>query len=350
MATGKTYKKYFIRQYSFLEYMHGGIGFADAEAILEKEGFQPIAFPCHDQFSGRAKLTRLFFLLKTFFSIRGPAIVVFIFPVYAGMAKLLLWLFSLRPGVHIICFIGDIDGIKDGDNTQLEAGIKLLQRYRYFIVHNVAMQQWVEQHIPGSKTAAINFFDFLAKPFEGQRIFSGDIAFAGNLEKSSFLEKLGKLQSSASATHFFLYGPGCSGQMRLQTNATWAGVEKPYDLPAKINGSFGLLWDGDSIEEPGGSLGNYMQYISHHKLSLYIISGLPVIVTAIAGSAYLVEKYKIGITIRSLYEIEDKIKSITNDQYQQMKKNMQPLAEKISTGGCIKEALQKLMPEIYNGQ
>ena len=75
-------------------------------------------------------------------------------------------------------------------------------------------------------------------------------------------------------------------------------------------------------------------------------SGLPLIVPAIAGSAVLVEKYKIGIAVKSLYEIEDKIKNITDDEYQQMKKNMQPLAEKISTGGCIKEALRKLMSEI----
>ena len=154
------------------------------------------------------------------------------------------------------------------------------------------------------------------------------------------------MESSGTSLHFYLYGPGCTELMRAQKNATWLGIEKPYDLPAKLQGSFGLLWDGDSIDEPGGSLGDYMQYISHHKLSLYILSGLPLIVPAIAGSAGLVEKYKIGIAVKSLYEIENKIKDMTDDEYQQMKKNMQPLAAKISTGSCIKEALQKLMSEI----
>ena len=326
--------------------MHGGIGFVDAETILMKEGYQPIEFPCHDRFSVKAKWIRLGYLLKSFFSIRGPAVVVFIFPVYAGMVKLLLKLLSRRRGVHIICFIGDIDGIKDGNKEGLESDIKQLQGYRNFIVHNTAMQHWVEQQIPRSNSAPINFFDFLAKTYEGNRTLSGDIVFAGNLEKSVFLEKIGELASSGPGLHFYLYGPGCTELMRAQKNATWLGIEKPYDLPAKLKGSFGLLWDGDSIDEPGGSLGDYMQYISHHKLSLYILSGLPLIVPAIAGSAMLVEKYKIGITIRSLYELEDKIKNITDGEYQQMKKNMQPLAEKISAGGCIKEALQKLMPGI----
>lgn len=350
MTNGKAYKKYFIRQYSFTEYSHGGIGYADGETILEKEGFQPVAFPCHKQFSIKAKLVRLFFLMKTFFSIRGKAIVVFIFPAYAGMTKLLLLLLRLKPGIRIICFIGDIDGIKDGDKEKLNREIKLLNRYRYFIVHNAAMLQWVEQHIPGSRSAAINFFDFLAKPFEGNRSVSGAVVFAGNLGKSLFLEKLGELVSLAPATHFLLYGPGYTALMRSQKSTTWLGIEKPYDLPVKLIGSFGLLWDGDSINEPGGSLGDYMQYISHHKISLYILGGLPVIVPATAGTAPLVERYKIGFTINSLYEIEDKIRKITNEEYQQMKKNMQPLAEKISKGGCIKEALQKLMPEIWGGQ
>ena len=118
MLPGKKYKRYFIRQYSFLEYMHGGIGFADAETILMNEAYQPITFPCHDRFSVRAKWIRSFYLLKSFFSIKGPSIVVFIFPVYAGMVKLLLKLLSLKRGVHIICFIGDIDGIKDGNKER----------------------------------------------------------------------------------------------------------------------------------------------------------------------------------------------------------------------------------------
>ena len=340
-------KKYFIRQYSFAEYEHGGIGFADAETILAKEGFQPIAFPCHHQFSVKAKLIRLFFLLKVFLSTATPAIVVFIFPAYAGMTKLLLRLLIWKPGVHIICFIGDIDGIKDGNKKKLDTEIKQLQRYRYFIVHNDAMRQWLQQNIKKSKSEVLEFFDFLATPINKPRALSLDIVFAGNLEKSKFLESLHLLMEiTSSQIHFYLYGPGYSASMAMQKRVYWFGIEKPYDLPAKINGSFGLVWDGDSIDEAGGSLGNYMRYISQHKLSLYVLCGLPVIVPATAASAPTVEKYKIGITIKSLYEIESKIKSITGEEYQQMKINMQPLAEKISTGGCIKEALQKLMPDI----
>ena len=132
MAAGREYKKYFIKQYSFTEYAHGGIGYTDAETILEKEGFQPIAFPCHDQFSWRAKWVRFIYLMRSFFAIKGPATVVFIFPVYAGMIKWLLKLLKGKKEVHIICFMGDIDGIKDGNREGLKADIRQLRRLPSF--------------------------------------------------------------------------------------------------------------------------------------------------------------------------------------------------------------------------
>ena len=256
------------------------------------------------------------------------------------MLRFLSW----KSGISIICFIGDIDGLKDGSEKKLAKDIRELKRYRYFIVHNDAMQLWLQQHVKKGKLAVLEFFDFLAKPVYKERSLSPDIAFAGNLEKRKFLESLHLLlDKTASQFRFYLYGPGYNASMAIDKRVCWVGIENPYNLPAKIKGSFGLVWDGDSIEGPGCSLGIYMQYICHHKLSLYILSGLPVIVSVTAGSAPLVEKYKIGITIKSLYEIEGKIKDITYEEYQQMKKNMQPLAEKISTGGCIKEAIANIL-------
>jgi len=139
-------------------------------------------------------------------------------------------------------------------------------------------------------------------------------------------------------------GPGITQKMIKQRCVFFKGIFSPYDLPSQIEGSFGLVWDGDSIDGPGGSLGHYMQYISHHKLSLYILSGLPLIVPSFAGSASLIEKYKIGFTISTLHELSEKIEGLAYDQYQEMIRNMKPLAEKISRGQCLVDALDELMP------
>lgn len=334
--------KYFIRQYSQSDYRHGGVGYADAERILLKKGFMPVEFPYYEDFSLLAKISRFFYLARILSRIKKGSVVVFLFPVYARIHRLLLRIL-LRRDVKLICFVADINGIKDADQEGLAEEIRFLKRFRYFIVHNEGMKQWLQQRIPRGYFAPIEFFDFLAIPAATFREISGDIVFAGNLEKSPFLEKLHLLDTGSSSLRFHLYGPGQTQAMLTQKNVSWHGVENPYELPARLNGSFGLLWDDACIEKPCGGYGDYMQYISHHKLSLYILSRLPVIVPAIAASAPLVKKYKIGFSVNSLYEIEEKIKAISASDHLQMQQNMAHLAHKISTGGCLEEALGSVL-------
>jgi hypothetical protein len=156
-----------------------------------------------------------------------------------------------------------------------------------------------------------------------------------------FLEQLFIVRFSSPSLKFHLYGPGSTEKMRDQRNVVWHGVENPYDLPLKLKGGFGLLWDGNSADAPGGSLGKYMQYISHHKLSLYIVSRLPVIVPGFTAAAQLVEKYKIGICVYTLIGLEKQLKSISAQDYLAMQNNMAELARKISKGECLREALLK---------
>ena len=336
-------KKYFIQQYLQQNYNHGGMGLVDAEKVLMSEGYVPILLPHHQNFSLVAKVNRFLYLFRIIFRIPKGSAIVFLFPMYAKMTQLLVRLFMHRRSIKLVCFITDIDGIKDDDAKKLEKDISFFRKLKYFIVHNERMKKWLEKRVTESVSSQIVFFDFLAKPVEVIREKSTDIAFAGNLEKSPFLEDLELLKAKQPLLHFQLYGPNQTDKMLRQTNTTWHGVEDPYRMPSKIQGSFGLLWDGTSIDGPGGSYGEYMQYITHHKLSLYILSSLPVIVPATTAGEELINKYKIGIVVNSLHEIEGKIKATSQEEYIQMQKNMQPLAQKISTGGCLQNSLQEIM-------
>ncbi|HYJ38607.1 MAG TPA: hypothetical protein VEV87_08310 [Chitinophagaceae bacterium] len=328
---------YFISEYAEDYFFHGGIGIIDAERILEQQGFQPIRLPFHFSFSLWAKLSRLWYCVKLIFSIERNAAVVFIHPLHARLNN---WLVSFlnRRKVMIICMIGDIDGLKDGDRKLLEHEIKLLSRFQYFIVHNQGMLDWLNAYIPGRKAELIEFFDFLTSPASRQLLVEREIVFAGNLDKSKFLLDLQRLP-----LHFNLYGPGINLQMQDQSNVTYHGIFDPYELPGKLHGSFGLVWDGESVDEMKGSLGDYMQYISHHKLSLYILAGLPVITACSSGASALVKKYRIGFCVDSLSEISDRMNKLTRVQYQEMVDNMQPLANRIANGNCLSAALERLM-------
>ncbi len=334
--------KYFICQYSFEAYRHGGVGYADIERILEKEGYQPIRFPGQGRSVPGVGLRRAFYLFRLLLKMEKRAMVVFIFPVYSRLVKMLLRLLQKRKQVNLVCVVGDIDGIKDGDLSLLETEIRELSAYRYFIVHNRSMEAWLRQQLPDCITARLDFFDFLAPPYTGNRSRSYELVFAGNLHKSSFIARLHELAAASPALHFNLYGPGITDAAVAQSNASFLGVHDPYTLPLLVKGSFGLLWDGDDIHRPGGSLGAYMQYITHHKLSLYILAGLPVIVPARTAAALLVEAYGIGLTVESLFEVKEKIDAVTDEQYQAMRKNMQPLAASISQGSHARHALHQL--------
>ena len=334
-------RRFYIQAHQEEGMFHGGIGIVDMERILGASGFEPINFPYQYNFSIKAKIARFVHFLKMLFTIPSNSTVVFSFPLYARIHKLLVH-GLIRKKSRVICYIADINGLKDGDPLLLEKEVKELKRHKNFIVHNQGMQRWLNKHVALHHSGEIEFFDFLTKPVSPSRKKEKTIAFAGNLEKSSFLEKL-ELLSDRNIS-FNLYGPGITQNMINQRGVFFKGIFPPYDLPSQIEGSFGLVWDGDSIDGPGGSLGHYMQYISHHKLSLYILSGLPLIVPSFAGSASLIEKYKIGFTISTLHELNEKIEDLAEDKYQEMIRNMKPLAEKISRGQCLVDALDELMP------
>jgi hypothetical protein len=333
---------YFIREYAEDYFFHGGIGIIDAERTLESMGFHAIRLPHHFDFSYRAKLVRFLFCLRLILKIESNAIVVFIHPLHARLNKWLINQFR-RKKITVICMIGDINGLKDGDAQLLREELQVLNKFDLFIVHNQGMLKWLNTAMPGTLASMIEFFDFLTPPVTKPRPRDRKIVFAANLTKSKFLDDLNQLP-----LQFNLYGPGITPAIMDQPNVEYHGVIDPYALPQELEGSYGLVWDGDSIHGMEGSLGDYMQYISHHKLSLYILAGLPIIVSCTAGSASLVEKYKIGFCVSSLAEINIKLNSITTAEYESMVNNMLPLANKIAKGGCLSAAINELIGRTAN--
>ena len=331
---------YFISEYAVEYFFHGGIGIIDAERILERNGFVPIRLPHHYSFSLSAKMSRLWYVFKTLMSVKKESVVVFIHPLHARLNKWLVMMLA-RKNVRIVCMIGDINGLKDGDATILKSEIALFRQFKYFIAHNRGMSDWLKLLVPEAQITTIEFFDFLTDKVRPAFPRNKSIVFAGNLDKSKFLLHLKEV-----SLHFHLYGPGISQEMLDQSNVEYHGVFDPYELPEKLSGSYGLLWDGESVQGTKGSLGTYMRYISHHKLSLYIVSGLPIITPCDSAAASIVKNYRIGICVNNLNEISAAIENISDAQYADMVSNMKPIAKKIATGNRLSSALEKLIDQM----
>ena len=279
------------------------------------------------------------------FSISAGDIVVFQFPLYARIHILLLKLLR-KKGVHIVCLITDIEGMRVLDTDMLAKEKRLLRQFSLFISHNSRMTEWLRGVVTPAALVEIEFFDYLSTPASVYRQRSLQIAFAGNLEKSPFIQHLEQVQATCANTTFLIYGPGYPKHLSFPANTVYKGVFPASELVHQLEGSFGLLWDGGDITNCTGHYGEYLAFNSPHKLSLYIMAGMPLIVPEMSASALLVRQYGIGITIKQLGDLEQAINAISDAEYRQMADNTRSLAKDISNGNRLEGSLNALLEKL----
>ncbi|MCW3073656.1 MAG: hypothetical protein JWP69_725 [Flaviaesturariibacter sp.] len=331
---------FFIQQHLTDTFTHGGVGFKDAERVLVSLNFKPLVFPQPNSYSIYAKLVRFGFLLRWLTTLPTNAVIVFIHPLHSQLSNWLVKCISqYRKSITVACFIGDIEGLRDGDRELLTKEKAFWLHFEKFIVHNTSMKQWLQSELYNKTIVMCEFFDFLAATVQEVRKKKDIVAFAGNFDKAQFIWQLPNVSTN---TIFKLYGNSKSNAFVGFRNVLFKGVYQPENLPFVIEGSFGLVWDGMSMDKMYGYHGAYNKYNSPHKLSLYIISSLPIICHHDAAAAELIKKYNIGFTVGALDEISNKIENISEEAYVQMQQNCRALAVKITSGGCLTGALKEL--------
>ncbi len=245
--------------------------------------------------------------------------------------------------VRIISLVHDVESLRGVFQTPyMKKEFQfMLENADVIIVHNDRMLQYfVEMGVDSAKLVSLELFDYLSKQAVTERHLGMSVAVAGNLDpvKSKYIEKLGELDT----LEFHLFGPNYQAADKKKTeNLIYHGAY-PADLtPHKLVGSFGLVWDGDSLDGCDGMMGNYMRYNNPHKLSLYMAAGLPIIIWSEAAEAALVKRKGIGVTISSLYELEGILGAISAGQYAELVRNVKKEAKKIENGFYTKNAVLK---------
>ena len=115
----------------------------------------------------------------------------------------------------------------------------------------------------------------------------------------------------------------------------------PEELIYNLQGSFGLVWDGDSSATCTGVYGDYLKINNPHKTSMYLAAGIPVIIWEEAALANFIKKNHCGITIKSTDEIRNIIDNMLDEEYETLKANACKIGGKLRRGYFLKSAMKQ---------
>ena len=121
---------------------------------------------------------------------------------------------------------------------------------------------------------------------------------------------------------------------------------KSEDFIANVDGDFGFVWDGDSLDTCSGSFGEYLRWNSPHKVSFYLRAGLPIIVWKEAAVAPIIKSEGIGICISNIAELNDILQSITVEEMQKMRENVSRVSKDLSNGAFLSKAVSDGMEKL----
>lgn len=217
--------------------------------------------------------------------------------------------------------------------------VSALKYFTKIIVHNEQMKQTIHEmfHVPTEKMVSLEIFDYLFEPLDENvhAIQNGPVVIAGNLDP----QKAGYVYSLPQGVSFELFGANLDENFTFRSNVKYRGKVKPDVLPSVLYGSYGLVWDGCSAETCEGVYGAYLKINNPHKTSLYLASGLPVIVWKQSAMAAFVKKYNCGLAVDSLQEIGAYLSKQTPKEYALLAKNAIEVGVKLRKGYFMTNAI-----------
>ncbi len=320
----------------------------DVQHFAAEADYVPWALRAADSARGeRKQQIKMFFQVLAdwtglFFKLGHDAVLLVQYPYFpvkaAPLAKFAMHMLQWK-GVRTAAIIHDLDSLRMiGGEASRWSDQELLPRFDRIITHNARMSAYLaSQGVPEGKLVDLGLFDYLTDAPMPQRKRSLSVCVAGNLSKrkSRYLHELprGRVQ-------WHLYGEGW--QNKTRPDITAHGSFSPEELPSRLEGAFGLVWDGPSAQTCAGHYGSYLMLNDPHKMSLYLASGMPVAVWRWSAQASFVQEKGIGLVIDSLAELPGRIAALTDAEYEQMAENARNIGRELRDGRMTLSALKQL--------
>ena len=254
-----------------------------------------------------------------------------------------------KRGVELVFLVHDFTWLREATKSLMRKSHMRKERAQFFcadkfIVHNKKMAQYLRAcGIHENRLIELQIFDYLIPDFDEDKIAnrgndkSRPVMIAGNLapHKAQYAYRL------PNSCQWNLYGPHYKGEEKEFIHHR--GSFPPEELPYVLDGSFGLVWDGDSTETCAGITGEYLKLNNPHKTSLYLASDIPVIIWKEAALAEFILENGCGIAVSSLSEIAATVNALSDEQYALMRQNASEIGKKLREGHFTKTALSQCL-------
>ncbi len=268
---------------------------------------------------------------------KDHSLIVLQYPLYSRISTKYFLFVAHRKHISTVALVHDIESLRQSpdDHKRINQEIQLLNKFTVVIAHNQVMKQWLIKQGLKVPIFVLGLFDYLSPVVPSRGSYVNVINFAGNLNKSGFLRK--------KFTNNELKVFGTQPEFQLNANMQYMGTFPPDDIVGQLVSGYGLVWDGPEIDTCSGSLGNYMRYNNPHKVSMYIRSGIPVIIWKNAALAPYIEKMKLGIAIASLKDLDKVLSGISKEEYDAFASNCYLLGKELQDGVSILACMNKVM-------
>lgn len=240
-------------------------------------------------------------------------------------------------GASVIYIIHDLQSLRFNKEPNKE--LMLLNLANVLFIHTENMRTYLKGIGCHSQTRIMHLFDYYSDdpmpPINEKQEKRDVVVFAGNLGKSLFLQKL---DSSPSLLGYTLRLYGNPGNITFKHPDFDFRGSFSAEHTGIVKGSWGLLWDGDSVDSCEGVMGNYLRYNSSHKLSLYLIQGMPLILWKESSLAKWASNEGIAILVSSLKDIPDSI-MISENKYNILAKNARRVGKLLRKGAFLRQLI-----------
>ncbi|ATI70903.1 sugar transferase [Lactiplantibacillus plantarum] len=291
----------------------------DIADILTNNGYQQLSF--------RISKSRLVKLLSTKSKIKKvlkpvhTGDVLFVqYPLYSRYFLRRMQIAAKKKNIKLVGIIHDVEFLRNylNDEEKSESEIALFNNFDILIAHNDKMIEAMKSRGVTTRMLPLEVFDYLSESDLISPSLDKELLFAGNLKKAPFLD------SWNLDININLYGVFPSNSYGRHVH--YQGVKTPDELPEFLDGSFGLVWDGDRLETSSGVYGEYTRYNNPHKVSLYLSSGLPVIVWKSAAIATFIQENHLGLVVENLESLPKLVNQLTKSGYDEICSNVRKQA------------------------